>query len=90
MWFKSYFSKRIQSFESNGLKYSLQRTGIPHGSIHSPLVFILYINDLPLFCLDAHHPSKLQYVFNVVYSWFICNRLAISIEKTYGYVFCIE
>ena len=68
-WFRSYLTNRRQKCFVNGQfsRISTTTRGVPQGSIIGPLLFLVYINDLPN-CLNEGFPRTFADDTNISYS----------------------
>ena len=68
-WFRSYLTNRRQKCFGNGQfsRISTTTRGVPQGSIIGPLLFLVYINDLPS-CLNEGFPRMFADDTNISYS----------------------
>ena len=97
-WIVSYLSNRKQYVEISGVQsnFRTMNSGVPQGSILGPLLFVLYVNNLPnvvnnsevyLFADDTtlvaldRSLEKLSDDFNAVADWLAANWLSFNMKK---------
>lgn len=81
-WISNYLSNRKQfvTYNHKSSAYTEVTCGVPQGSILGPLLFLLYINDLPL-CSDKLHFILFADDTNILYSHKDPKCLEIELNK---------
>ena len=92
-WFKSYLTNRTQRCSVNGYlsDFSTLKCGVPQGTILGPLLFLVYINDLPN-CLSFSIPRMYADDTHITYAGsdlhLIQYSLSHDLEKLSKWLVC--
>ena len=104
LWFKNYLRNRCQYVEK-GSAFKCLTHGVPQGSILGPILFLLYINDLPSISRNTHfilfaddttalipisNAYAIQNECDKIFDWFRDNRLQLNVTKTKCMLFTLS
>lgn len=66
-WLQSYLSNRKQIVEIAGVRSNVKdiNIGVPQGSVLGPLLFLIFVNDLP--CIDTHNNNLTMFADDNTY-----------------------
>ena len=81
-WFTSYLQDRRQLCKVNGVSSRIEEIhcGLPQGSCLGPLLFIVYINDLP-FCLESCQVTMYADDTSISFTAKSVNDLNVTLNK---------
>ena len=93
-WFKSHLTNRTQRCSINGClsDFSTLKCGVPQGTILGPLLFLIYINDLPdrlSFSVPKVYADDTHITYGGSDLHLIQSSLSHDLEKLNKYALCL-